>query len=63
MITTLVVFSPFMIGLLIIVLGLGNVTNSTLECPANYYGDDEGSPQDLLLRDPTCTKSDSIFEP
>jgi hypothetical protein len=31
-----------------------NETNSTLECPANYYGDDEGSPQDLLLRDPMC---------
>jgi hypothetical protein len=31
-----------------------------IDCPENYYGDDESSAQDLLLRPIEC---DGIFEP
>ena len=47
---------------LVLIIFFTNVTNSTLDCSENYYGDDEGSPQDLLLHDPICDL-DSVFEP
>jgi hypothetical protein len=47
---------------LVLIMFLANITNSTIGCPENYYGNDEGSPQDLLDRS-WCDDSDSVFEP
>jgi hypothetical protein len=52
-----------LIGVFIMFLtyGYGNVTNSTSDCPENYYGGDDTGMYDLLDR--WCDGSDKIIPP